>query len=120
VHAADGLDEISIGAETRVAELRDGQVGAYTITPEQFGLEPADLAAITVGSVQESLAMLRDALDDRPGAPRDIVALNGGAAIYAAGRSESLEAGVHAAQDALASGEARRRLEALVALSNSL
>src|SRR5210317_1362382 len=85
VHAEDGLDEISIGSPTRVAELKDGGITVYTVAPEDFGLERADLSAVAVADAGQSLAMINEVLDNRPGPARDIVMLNAGAAIYAAG-----------------------------------
>jgi len=117
VHAADGLDEISIGGQTHVAELTQGRVRCFEIQPEQFGLKRADIGALKVTSAAESLAMMRAVLENTPGAARDIVLLNAGAAIYVAGVAPTLEAGVEAARAALASGAARAKLDALVAWS---
>lgn len=114
VNAEDGLDEISIGAPTYVAELKDGQVSTYTITPEEFGLERSPLEGIRVHDAAGSLAMMRSVLDNQPGPARDIVALNAGAAVYVAGLARSLKQGVELALAAIASGEAQHRLEALV------
>ena len=119
VHARDGLDEISIADSTDVAELRDGEVRTYSLSPEDFGLKRAPLEAIRVTDPVASLDLLRGVLAGRPGPARDIVLLNAGAAIYAAGRADSLAAGVTAAGQALDSGEAQRRLERLVALTAS-
>ena len=118
-HSEDGLDEISIAGPTKVAELKHGEVTEHTITPEQAGLTRGSVDAITVRSVDQSLAMLRSVLADEAGPPRDMVALNAGAAIYTAGLQASFEDGVQAAQEALRSGAAKERLDALVALSNS-
>ena len=120
VHGEDGVDEISLGAPTRVAELRDGEIRTYTITPEEFGLERTPLEALQVATPEESLARIRSVLDDEPGPARDMVQLNAGAAIYAAGLADSLEAGMRRADEVIASGAARERLEALVRLSNEL
>ena len=120
VHAQDGLDEISIGAETEIAELRDGTVHRLTIWPEQFDLERADIKTLVVTSVQESLAMMRSVLDNRPGPARDIVLLNAGAAIYVAGLAVTLAKGVDQARAAVESGAAKQKLDALVALSQQL
>jgi anthranilate phosphoribosyltransferase len=120
VHAEDGLDEISIGAETRVAEYRDGNIETYTIAPEQFGLERAHIARIRVGSVDESLRMLHAALENEPGPARDIVALNAGAAIHVSGVVDSLAAGVAKAQEVMANGAARINLDELVRVSHDL
>jgi anthranilate phosphoribosyltransferase len=120
VHAEDGLDEISIGAVTHVAELKEGLVHAYSLWPEQFGLVRGAVADLAVDSAADSLAMVRAVLDDTPGAARDIVLLNAGAAIYVAGVAPTLAAGIAAARQAVASGAARARLQALVDLSRRL
>ena len=120
VHAEDGMDEISIGAPTRVAELKDGQVRVFTVQPEQFDLVRGDVRKLGVTSPTESLAIIRAVFDNQPGPARDIVALNAGAAIYAAGLTPDLMAGVKTALAMIAGGVARQKLEALVALSKKL
>ena len=120
VHAEDGLDEISIGAPTRVAELKDGRVRVFTIQPEQFGMTRADVKQLGVASPTESLAIIQSVFDNQPGAARDIVALNAGAAIYAAGLEPDLGAGVQTALAVIGSGAAKAKLAALVALSREL
>ena len=120
VHSDDGLDEISIGAETSVAELRNGEVTTYTLSPEQFGMQRSLLETITVASVEESLRVVRSVLANEAGPARDIVLLNAGAAIYAANLTTTIEAGIAAADAALASGEAAERLEHLATLSQKL
>jgi anthranilate phosphoribosyltransferase len=120
VHAEDGMDEISIGAPTRVAELKEGRVRVYSVQPEQFGMKRADVKSLGVTSAPESLKTIESVLDDKPGAARDIVALNAGAAIYAAGLEPDLAAGVTSALTLIASGAARGKLEALVSLSRKL
>jgi anthranilate phosphoribosyltransferase len=120
VHAQDGLDEISIGAETDVAELKDGVIRSYRLEPETFGLARAPLDAIRVKDPSESLAMVRGVLANQPGPARDIVQLNAGAAIYAAGRADSIEDGLAKADAAISSGEALRRLQQLVALTAAI
>jgi anthranilate phosphoribosyltransferase len=120
VHAEDGLDEISIAAPTRVAELREGDISVYTVTPEDFGLQRADLSAIAVENVEQSLAMIRAVFDDQPGPARDIVCLNAGAAIYAAGLTPSLADGVVLAGEVIQSGKARQTHAALVDVSNAV
>jgi anthranilate phosphoribosyltransferase len=117
VHAEDGMDEISIGAPTSVAELKDGKVTTYTITPEDFGLQRADKSTLAVANADESLAVIKDVLENKPGPARDIVVLNAGAAIYVAGLVESLDAGMQKAGEMIASGAARAKLDALVAVS---
>jgi anthranilate phosphoribosyltransferase len=120
VHAEDGLDEISIAAPTRVAELRDGAISVYTIAPEDFGMPRADLSAIAVENAAQSLAMIMTVFDDQPGPARDIVRLNAGAAIYAAGLTASLADGVVLASEVIRSGKARQTQAALVDASNSV
>ncbi|MGR8981817.1 MAG: anthranilate phosphoribosyltransferase [Gammaproteobacteria bacterium] len=118
VSADDGLDEISIAAPTRVAELKGGSVSVYTITPEQFGLNRAGLQELAVTDAASSLEMVKSVLDNQPGPAKDIVVLNAGAAIYAADLAESLAAGIDKAQQVLASGAAKAKLDALIAYSN--
>jgi anthranilate phosphoribosyltransferase len=119
VHSEDGLDEISIGAESHIAEARDGRVHTHSINPGRFGMETADISTLTVASPKESLEAIRAVFDNTDGPARDIVALNAGAAIYASGLAGDLNAGVAAAMESLSSGAARERLARLVALSNS-
>jgi anthranilate phosphoribosyltransferase len=117
VHAEDGLDEISIGAPTRAAELKDGRVRVFTMQPEQFGMARADVRRLGVTSPAASLAVIQAVLDNQAGAARDIVVLNAGAAIYVAGLAPDLAAGVKTAAVVIASGAAKAKLSALVALS---
>jgi len=118
VHGEDGLDEISIGAPTQVAELKDGKVQRFALTPERFGLQRTAIDALVVKDAEQSLRILREVLADTPGAARDIVLLNAGVAIYAAGLASSMELGVERARAVLADGTARRKLEDLVKLTN--
>jgi anthranilate phosphoribosyltransferase len=117
VHSRDGLDEISIGANTEVAELKDGEIRRYSIRPEDFGITRGPLDDIRVAGAEESLTMLLGVLEDKAGPPRDIVVLNAGAAIYVAGATESLKEAVRWADAAIVSGEARNRLDRLVVLT---
>jgi anthranilate phosphoribosyltransferase len=119
MHAEDGMDEISISAPTRVAELCDGEITSYTISPADFGMESASLDELRVDSAEQSLAMIRAVLADNPGPARDIVCLNAGAAIYVSGCADSLAAGVEAARAAISSGKAAAVLQNLVARSNA-
>ncbi|WP_456417166.1 anthranilate phosphoribosyltransferase [Thiolapillus sp.] len=119
VHARDGLDEISIGEKTEVAELRDGAIRRYTIWPEEFGMQRTPVSEITADGPEDSLRIMRSVLEDHPGPARDIVTLNAGAAIYTAGLAEDLKEGVAKASQAISSGEARNRLDKLVIVSQS-
>ncbi|MEO8040744.1 MAG: anthranilate phosphoribosyltransferase [Betaproteobacteria bacterium] len=114
VYGMEGLDEISISGETMVAELKDDSVREYTIRPEQFGLAPAPVEAIRAIDGAASRALVVAGLDGAPGPARDIVALNAGAAIYAAGLAPSHEAGVERALKVIAEGAAKRKLEEFV------
>jgi len=120
VHGKDGLDEISLGAATLVGELKDGQVREYEIHPEDFGLQMLSLRNIKVASAEESKAMLLGALGNQPGAAREIVCLNAGAALYTANLAESIEAGIVRAREAIESGAARAKLEQFVACTRRL
>ncbi len=119
VHSEDGMDEISIGASTRVVELKEGEIHGYTITPEEFGMERAAIATLAVDGAEQSLATIRAVFAGEPGPASDIVALNAGAAIYAAALADSLAAGVEKARQAIASGAAAEKLDALARLSQS-
>ena len=118
VHSEDGLDEISIGAPTQVAELKQGEVRAYSLTPEDFGLQRSSLETLKVDTIDQSLKVILDVLAGRPGPAGDIVALNAGAGIYTAGLAATLQEGVHKARTILAEGAAARVLEQLVSFSH--
>lgn len=119
VHSEDGMDEISISSATHVAELKDGNIRCYDISPEQFGLERGDRNDITVDSVEDSLKIMQAVLDDHAGAARDIVILNAGAAIYAADLTPDIRSGVDKARETIGSGAAKQKLQDLIALTNS-
>ena len=120
VHAADGMDEISIAAPTRVAELRDGEISLYSVSPADFDIAVGSIDALIARDPAASLAMLRSVLANEPGPARDIVALNAGAAIYVAGLAPDLATGIRRAFEVLESGAAAARLESLIKLSNDL
>ncbi len=119
VHGADGMDEISISEGTYIAELKDGQVREYTVHPGLFGLTTAPLGMLRVTNIGEACEKLLGVLNNETGAPRDIVQLNAGAAIYVAGLVDTLEDGVAKANQVIASGAAKIKLEQLITLSNS-
>jgi anthranilate phosphoribosyltransferase len=119
VHAEDGMDEISISAPTRVAELINGEIKLYTISPEQFGIERNDLSTLAVTSVNDSLNTMLSVLENRQGPATDIVLLNAGAAIYTAGIAGTLEAGITRARQVIENGSARDKLAQLVKLTRS-
>jgi anthranilate phosphoribosyltransferase len=119
VHADDGMDEISITAPTSVAELKDGKIMSYRITPEQFGMQRGEIHALDAKDVTESLATMHAVLSNKPGAARDVVLLNAAAAIYTAGVAGDMDDGLDLARQALETGGAREKLEQLVILSGS-
>ena len=119
VHGSDGLDEITISGTSFIAELKDGLVNEYTLTPEEFGLNTAPLTDIRVGNIEEAKRMLLGVLDNQPGTARDIVLLNAGAAIYVAGLTASLADGVKKAGEVIASGAAKNKLAQLIQISNA-
>jgi anthranilate phosphoribosyltransferase len=120
VHGKDNLDEISLGASTLVGELKDGQVREYEVHPEDFGLQMMSLRNLRVGSAEESKAMMLGALDNQPGAAREIVCLNAGAALYVANAADSIGDGIAKAREAIASGAARAKLAHFVECTQRL
>jgi len=121
VHAQDGLDEISLAAPTFVAELKDGVVSEYVIQPEDFGIKSQSLIGLSVEDAAQSLALIRDALTKRKTEQgqkaADLIALNAGAAIYAADLAATLKEGVQRAHDALHTGLAWEKLQELVSFT---
>ncbi|MBL8300621.1 MAG: anthranilate phosphoribosyltransferase [Rhodanobacteraceae bacterium] len=120
VHGRDGLDEISLGGSTLVGELRDGVVREYEIHPEELGFAMASSRQLAVADAEESRRRLLEVLDNQPGPARDIVVLNTGAALYAADLAGSIAEGVALANEAVATGEARAKLEQFVAVTRRL
>ena len=119
VHSEDGMDEISIGAATNVSELKDGKVTSYKITPEEFGFTKTNISELAVNGAEESLAVINKVLNDKAGPAKDIVIFNSGAAIYVAGLADSLKSGIEKAEEVIASGAAKAKLEELIKLSNA-
>jgi anthranilate phosphoribosyltransferase len=120
VHADDGLDEISIGAPTQVVELKDGRIDRYRIAPADFGITAGATDGLVVQTAEESLALIDQVFAGQPGPARDIVVLNAGAAVYAAGLSETLAAGVERAAEVIGAGLARERFAALIEFSHQV
>jgi len=120
VWGKDGMDEISLGAATRVGELKDGKIREYEIHPEDFGLSMASSRNLTVADAAESRTMLLSVLDDQPGPARDIVLLNAGAALYTANLTPSIAAGIDKAREVLANGTAKTKLEQFIRTTQSL
>jgi len=117
VHSNDGLDEISIADSTYVAELKNGTVETYSISPSDFNMQQANLDSICVDDADASLKLIQEALDGQEGPAKDIIALNAGAAIYVSGLTNSLKDGVKKAQEVLSSGAAHQKLDDLVRMS---
>ena len=120
VYGKDGMDEISLGAATVVGELKNGEITEYEIHPEDFGLAMASNRALRVETPEQSMAMLKGVLANEPGAARDIVILNAGAALYAANVTDSMKTGINLARQAIESGAAQGKLEQLVSTSKAL
>jgi anthranilate phosphoribosyltransferase len=114
VHGTDGMDEISLSAETQVAELRDGVVRSYTIAPEDFGLRRAPREAVAGGTAEQNARIIRQVLQGGSGPPREIVLANAAAALVAAGAARDWLDGMRLAAESIDSGAAVRKLDALV------
>ncbi|TVO56000.1 anthranilate phosphoribosyltransferase [Denitromonas halophila] len=112
VHGRDGMDEVSLGAATMVAELKDGAVSEYELHPEDFGLQMQSARQLRVHDAAESKGVLLGALDNVPGAARDIVVLNAGVALYTAKLAENIADGIGKAREAIESGAARAKVDA--------
>ena len=112
-----GLDEISLSGSTLIGELHRGEIREYSVQPEDFGVATQPLNALTVSSSLESKNRVLEVLDNQPGAARDVVVLNAGAALYAANMVDSIAAGVARAREVLASGAAHAKLEEYVKFS---
>jgi anthranilate phosphoribosyltransferase len=119
VSSADGLDELSTSAPTRVVEVNGERIDRYTVSPQECGLPEAPPDAVPGGDPQANAATTRSILAGEPGAARDIAVLNAGAAIYAAGRAESVADGVRVAQQAVDSGAAQRTLDRYLELTRA-
>ena len=119
VHGLEGLDEISLCGPTKVAELRDGQVKEYTIEPEQFGLQRCRLEDLHGGSAEQSAVIVKGVLEGKPGPARNVVLLNGGAALYVSGSAATMQDGIRLAAESIDSGKARQKLEQLVEMTNA-
>jgi anthranilate phosphoribosyltransferase len=121
VHASDGLDEITLSGETLVAELKDGEVIEYTLSPDDFGFSRQSLDGLSVNSAEQSLALIKSALgkDQSESAKkaRDIITLNAGAAIYASDLASTINEGIELAADAIGSGVALTKLDDLASFT---
>jgi anthranilate phosphoribosyltransferase len=120
VWGRDGMDEVSLGAATLVGEYKDGEIREYEIHPEDFGFTMASNRALKVETPEQSKAILLSVLDNEPGPARDIVLLNAGVALYAAGVAATMQEGVKRAREAVASGQALARLHQFVSRTKEL
>ncbi len=120
VWGRDNMDEVSLGAGTLVGELVGGEIREYEIHPEDFGLSMISSRNLKVSNAEESKARVLEALRGEPGPAHDIVALNAGTALYAAGVTGSIEAGLQKAREAIASGAAIAKLEQFVQVTRQL
>ena len=119
-HGLECLDEISVAGPTLIGELKDNEVREYQIKPADFGLDTHDAASIRVDGAEQSKAMLLEALANKAGAARDIVALNAGASVYVAGLADTHAGGVRIALAVMASGVARKKLDQFVAFTRAV
>ena len=119
VHGEDGMDELTLTGATCVGEIRDGAVALSTVTPEQFGFARYPLSELQGGDALQNAAIVRAVLNGEAGPKRDVVLLNAGFALVAAGAADTVVAGITMARNAIDSGAARGRLERLVSLTNS-
>ncbi|MFC1983460.1 anthranilate phosphoribosyltransferase [Chloroflexota bacterium] len=120
VHGEDGLDEITVTAETRVCELKDGGIRSYSISPEDFGLSRASLDSLKGGTLDENATMLRSILAGAPGPQRDAVLMNAAAVLLAGDKVETLQQGIDLAREVIDSNQAQAKLEQLIEFSQSL
>ena len=118
VYGTDGLDEISLSAPTKVCEVKDGTFTSYEITPEQFGFNRCGKEDLAGGTPAENAQITRDILSGKTGPKRDAVLMNAGAAIYMAGKEETIQDGIDMARNMIDSGKAAAQLEKFVKLSN--
>ncbi|HYS55524.1 MAG TPA: anthranilate phosphoribosyltransferase [Thermoanaerobaculia bacterium] len=120
VHSRDGLDEISVSAPTRVAEVRNGEIRTYDLTPEGVGVGQHPIEKIAGGDSRQNAGIARGVLSGEGGARADIVIANAGAALYVAGIAPTIRDGVSLARQAIQSGEATRKLDSLIAVSREV
>jgi anthranilate phosphoribosyltransferase len=120
VYGKDGMDEVSLGAATMVAELKDGEVREYEIHPEDFGLHMKSNRGLKVAGAAESKALVQEALDNVDGTPREIVVFNAGTALYTAGIADSIAEGIARARESVASGAAKKKLDLFITTTQKL
>ena len=119
VHAEDGLDEVSIGAPTQVAELVGGEVRHYRVVPEEFGLKTASMESLAVQSPLESLEIINSIFSGHKGAARDVVVINAAAALYVSGIAVDWAEGVRMSERAIDSGAASQKMRDLISYTKT-
>jgi anthranilate phosphoribosyltransferase len=117
VHGADGLDEISISGESKISEVRNGEVRTYYLTPEDFGVRRAPISEIQGGSAQENAGIIRKILVNENSPKKDIALLNAAAGLVAGGKAHTLREGISLSRESIESGNALSKLEKLIAIS---
>lgn len=118
VYGRDGLDEISMGAPTKVCEVKNGEFSSYEITPEKFGFKRCDRSELEGGTPEENAEITKAILGGEKGPKRNAVALNAGAALYIAGKADTLEGGIRLAESLIDSKAAMRKLDDFIKYSN--
>lgn len=106
VHGLDGLDEISMSSDTKVTELKDGEIKSYTINPRDFGFDLVDIKEVLGGDAKENANIIMDILSGKGGAKRNMVLINSAAALYVGGKVSNIKEGIKMAEDAIDSGRA--------------
>jgi anthranilate phosphoribosyltransferase len=120
VHGSDGLDEITISGESKISEVRDGEVRTYYVTPEDFGIARAPITAIQGGDARQNAAIIRDILAGQGGIRCDVVLLNAAAGLVVGGKAHGLREGIEMARESIGSGRALSCLNQLVELTQKL
>jgi anthranilate phosphoribosyltransferase len=120
VHGSDGLDEITISGESKISEVKNGEVRTYYVTPEDFGIERAPISAIQGGDASQNAEFIRDILSDRGGARRDVVLMNAAAGLVVGGKASGLAHGIQLARESIQSGNAMSCLKKLIDLTQRL
>jgi anthranilate phosphoribosyltransferase len=120
VHGSDGLDEITISGESKISEVRDGEVRTYYVTPEDFGIARAPISAIQGGDARQNAFIIRDILSNRGGTRLDVVLLNAAAGLVVGGKANALRDGIELARESIRSGKALSCLEKLIELTQKL
>ncbi len=118
VYGMDKLDEISLSAPTRICEIKDGWYKTFTITPEEFGFESCSKDELKGGTPEENARITLDILEGKKGPKRNAVLLNSGAALYIAGKAESIADGIKLAAELIDSGKAKETLDKIIKISN--